>query len=59
MFINAAANSVMLQLYSYDFYNIIFKIKHTLYTGSESVTPPPPPLKNFGCSRGLLTTDLS
>jgi hypothetical protein len=38
--------------YSYDnFYNIIFKIKHELYTASGSSLPPPPQqMKNFECT---------
>jgi hypothetical protein len=52
MYINAVANSFMLQLYLwYDIYNIILKIKHKLYIhslwGSASL-PPPPPMKNTG-----------
>jgi hypothetical protein len=47
MYINAVADSVMLCL-QHGFYNIIFKMKHKLYAASGS-TPPPPPVKNFGC----------
>ena len=39
MYINAVANSVMLQL-RHDFYNIIFKIKHKLYIASGSAPAP-------------------
>jgi len=46
MYIHAAANSVMLQLYSqHDFRDINFKIKHHLYRASWSVPPPLPQLK--------------
>jgi hypothetical protein len=54
MYISAVANSVMLQLYLWnDFYNIIFKMKHKLYTASGTKHPPPPPEKNSGCAPGL------
>jgi hypothetical protein len=37
MYVNAVADSVMLQLYlRHDFYNVIFKIKHKLYIASGS-----------------------
>jgi hypothetical protein len=42
MYINAVADSVMLQLYlRHGFYNIIFKIKQTIYIASGSAPPPP------------------
>jgi hypothetical protein len=50
MYINAVADSVMLYL-QHDFYNIIFKIKHKLYTASGYA--PPPPRKNSGCAPGI------
>jgi len=37
MFVNTVVNSVMLQLHlRHDFYNIGFKVKHTLYRASGS-----------------------
>jgi hypothetical protein len=44
MYVNAAADSVMLQLYlRHDFYNMIFKIKHKSYVVSRSSFTPHPP----------------
>jgi hypothetical protein len=42
MYIHAVADSVMLCL-QHDFYNIIFKIEHKLYTASWSTPHPPTP----------------
>jgi hypothetical protein len=43
IYIYAVANSVHLQLQLSDFYNIIFKIRHTFYIAPVSV---PTPMKN-------------
>jgi len=46
-YINAAANSVVLQLYlRHDFYDVVFKIKRKLYIASGSA---PPPKKKSWC----------
>jgi hypothetical protein len=53
MYINAVANSVMLQLYlRHDFCNTVFKIKYKLYIASRSAAPPPfpAPSENSGCT---------
>jgi hypothetical protein len=36
----------------HDFYNSNFKIEHTFYiaSGSVTTTPPPPPAKHSGCA---------
>jgi hypothetical protein len=53
MYINAVANSVMLQLYlRHDFYNVLFKIKHKLFIASGSG----PPTKNSGCASAVDVT---
>jgi hypothetical protein len=39
VFIHAPANNVMLSYLYYDFYNIVFKIKHKLYIASGSAPP--------------------
>jgi hypothetical protein len=45
LYISAVADSVMLYL-RHDFYNVIFNIKHKLYTASGSAySSPPPPQK--------------
>jgi hypothetical protein len=57
MYINAVANSVMLQLQlQHDFYNIIFKSKHKLHTALGSA--PAPPIKILGAylNNNILTT---
>jgi hypothetical protein len=41
MHTNAVADSVVLYL-QHDFYNMIFKIKHKLYTASRSARTHPP-----------------
>jgi hypothetical protein len=46
MHISAVSNSVMLQLCLYDCNNIIFKIKHVLYTACFNIVSP---IKNSGC----------
>jgi len=55
MYINAVANSVMLQLrLRHDYHNIIFKIKHKLHTVSgldPLPSPTPSQVKNSGCAR--------
>jgi hypothetical protein len=53
LYIYIVANSVILQLYlRYDFYNIIFKIKHKLYISSGSAHPSS--MKSSGCEPDIL-----
>jgi hypothetical protein len=55
LYSNAVADSVMLYL-QHDFYTIIFKIKHKVYTARGAAPPPPPQGKILGahlCPHGV------